>query len=52
MAVTQGLIFAHAFDDEITEAAWSGKPSWSVAAANDRIINPDLQKLIAKKIGA
>lgn len=52
MAVTQVPIFAHAFEDKITETAWSSKPSWYIVAANDRIIGADLEKLMAKKIGA
>jgi pimeloyl-ACP methyl ester carboxylesterase len=52
MAVTQGPIFAGCFDEKVTETAWSSKPSRYIVAALDRRINPDLQKVMAKKIGA
>lgn len=52
MEATQKPIAARAFDDKITEAAWSAKPSWYVVAAYDRMIFPDLEKATAKKIGA
>ena len=52
IAATQGSVFVRAFDDKITETAWSSKPSWYIVAANDRMINPDIQRAAAEKIGA
>ncbi|WLH38326.1 alpha/beta hydrolase [Pseudomonas sp. FP2196] len=52
MAATQGPIRASAFDDKTSAAAWKGKPSWYVVAQQDRMIQPDLQRAFAKKIGA
>lgn len=52
MAATQGAPAAKCFDEKITETAWSGKPSWYIVAANDRMIPPDLQRFFAKKINA
>ena len=52
MAVTQGPVLGKCFDEKITEAAWSTKPSWYVVAEKDHMINPDLQKALAKKINA
>lgn len=52
LAATQGSVFVRAFDDKITETAWSSKPSWYIVATNDRMINPDVQRATAKKIGA
>jgi pimeloyl-ACP methyl ester carboxylesterase len=52
MAATQGPIRASAFDDKTSAAAWKGKPSWYVVAKEDRMIQPDLQRAFAKKIGA
>jgi len=52
MASTQAPVSARAFDDKVTETAWSNKPSWYIVAANDRMISPDIQKATAKKIGA
>ncbi|MDQ3204238.1 MAG: alpha/beta hydrolase [Pseudomonadota bacterium] len=52
MAATQGPIRASAFDDKTSVAAWKGKPSWYVVAREDRMIQPDLQRAFARKIGA
>ncbi|AFY21349.1 alpha/beta hydrolase [Pseudomonas sp. UW4] len=52
MTATQGPIRASAFGDMTTAAAWKGKPSWYVVAREDRMIQPDLQRAFAKKIGA
>ncbi|WLG98272.1 alpha/beta hydrolase [Pseudomonas sp. FP198] len=52
MAATQGPIRASAFDDKTSAAAWNGKPSWYIVAKEDRMIQPDLQRAFAKKIGA
>ena len=35
-----------------TDAAWRSKPSWYAVSTEDRTINPDLQRLMAKRIGA
>jgi pimeloyl-ACP methyl ester carboxylesterase len=52
MASTQGPIKASAFEDKTKAAAWKGKPSWYILAANDRMIHPQLQRATAKRIGA
>lgn len=52
MAATQGPIQAKAFGEKTTVAAWSGKPSWYVVSAKDRMISPDLERALAKKINA
>jgi pimeloyl-ACP methyl ester carboxylesterase len=52
MAATQGPINSKAFGDKATVAAWQGRPSWYIVAANDRMIAPDLERAFAKKIGA
>jgi pimeloyl-ACP methyl ester carboxylesterase len=52
MAVTQGPIFGKAFDEKVSNAAWKSKPSWFIAATNDRMIQPDLERAMAKKINA
>ena len=52
MAVTQGPIQAKAFDDKATGAAWQTRPSWYIVSANDRMIPPDLERAMARKIGA
>jgi pimeloyl-ACP methyl ester carboxylesterase len=52
MAVTQGPIFGKAFDEKVSNAAWKSKPSWFIVATNDRMIQPDLERAMAKKINA
>lgn len=52
MTATQGPIQAKAFSDKVTTPAWKGKPSWFVVSARDRMIDPGLQRAMAKKIGA
>jgi pimeloyl-ACP methyl ester carboxylesterase len=49
MACSQVLNFADNFSATITTAAWRTKPSWMVVAANDRTINPDLERWYAKR---
>jgi pimeloyl-ACP methyl ester carboxylesterase len=52
MAVTQGPILPSVFGDKITEAAWSSKPSWYIVGTKDLMIGAELEKMMAKKIGA
>jgi len=35
-----------------TQAAWRSKPSFYAVSTNDRTINPDLQRFMAKRMGA
>jgi pimeloyl-ACP methyl ester carboxylesterase len=52
MAVTQGPVAGKAFDERVTNAAWKSKPSWFIVAEKDRMIQPDLERAMAKKINA
>ncbi|RKP45205.1 alpha/beta fold hydrolase [Trinickia fusca] len=52
MAATQGPIKASAFGEKTTVAAWQSKPSWYIVSEQDRMIQPDLERAMAKKIGA
>jgi pimeloyl-ACP methyl ester carboxylesterase len=38
--------------DKTTQAAWRSKPSWYAVSTQDRTINPDLQRFMAKRMGA
>jgi len=49
---TQGPQAFSALNEKITKAAWKTKPSWYVVAANDRMINPDLERTLARKLKA
>ena len=35
-----------------THAAWRSKPSWYAVSTKDRTINPDLERFMAKRMGA
>jgi pimeloyl-ACP methyl ester carboxylesterase len=37
---------------ETTHAAWRSKPSWYAVSTEDRTINPDLERFMAKRMGA
>jgi len=52
MAVTQGPILGKTFGEKVTTAAWKTKPSWYIVAEDDRMIPPDLERAMAKKINA
>ncbi|SFC89562.1 Pimeloyl-ACP methyl ester carboxylesterase [Spirosoma endophyticum] len=52
LVATQGPQAFTALKEKITKAAWKSKPSWYVVAANDRMINPDLERTLAKKLKA
>jgi pimeloyl-ACP methyl ester carboxylesterase len=38
--------------DKTIHAAWRSKPSWYVVSADDRTINPDIERFMAKRMGA
>jgi len=52
MSATQGPIKGSAFGEKATNAAWKVKPSWYIVSSKDRMIDPQLQRAMAKKIGA
>ncbi len=52
LTATQGPIRADAFAEKVTHAAWHDKPSWYVVSKNDRMINPELERAMAKAIHA
>lgn len=52
IAATQGPIKADAFGEKVAHAAWHDKPSWFVVSRNDRMINPELERAMAKRINA
>ena len=45
-ARSQILTAAKVFTAPMTAAAWKTKPSWAIVAAADRIINPDLERML------
>jgi pimeloyl-ACP methyl ester carboxylesterase len=52
IATTQGAVRGANFEEKVTVAAWSSRPSWYIVADADRMIQPDAQRALAKKIKA
>lgn len=52
MAATQGPVRGRNFEENVSDAAWKTKPSWYIVSEQDHMIQPDLQKAMAKKISA
>jgi pimeloyl-ACP methyl ester carboxylesterase len=40
------------FSQKHDGVAWRTKPSWSIVAAEDRTVNPELERFAAKRMGA
>ncbi|MGB7040599.1 MAG: alpha/beta hydrolase [Xanthobacteraceae bacterium] len=49
MAISQVPIFGEALHAKVTVASWKDKPSYAVVAKQDRMINPDLERFMAKR---
>jgi pimeloyl-ACP methyl ester carboxylesterase len=49
MAISQVPIFGEALHAKITVASWKDKPNYAVVAKGDRMINPDLERFMAKR---
>ena len=43
---------ANLFNNKADGTAWRSKPSWYIVAANDRTVQPDLERSAAKRMGA
>src|SRR4029077_18746383 len=43
---------ADLFTQKMGNAAWKTKPSWYIVAKNDRTVQPDLERFVAKRMGA
>ena len=52
MAVSQILISNDSFTSPVTNPAWKSKPSWYMVATADRSINPDQERMMAKRANA
>ena len=52
--IARSQVFASekAFTTEAGEPAWKSKPSFAVVATEDRAINPDLEREMAKRAGS
>ena len=50
MAVTQKAPVGSTFGDPVTDPAWKKKPCWYQISTADRMINPENQKMMAKRM--
>jgi pimeloyl-ACP methyl ester carboxylesterase len=52
LAVSQKPIVPDCFATKVQAVAWQEIPSWFLVSKNDRSINPDLERFMAKRSGA
>jgi pimeloyl-ACP methyl ester carboxylesterase len=52
MAATQRPIALRCIQEPTPQPAWKAKPSWYLVAEEDRMINPQAQRFMAKRMGA
>ena len=43
---------ADLFNQKLEGTAWKSKPSWYIVGKNDRTVHPDLERFVAKRMGA
>ena len=43
---------ADLFNRKVAGTAWRSKPRWYIVAKNDRTVQPELQRFVAKRMGA
>jgi pimeloyl-ACP methyl ester carboxylesterase len=49
---TQGAPVADLFTQKVEGTAWRSKPSWYIVATKDHTIQPELERFVAKRMGA
>jgi pimeloyl-ACP methyl ester carboxylesterase len=52
MAMSQVPISTDSFTHKVTSPAWKAKPTWYMVATADRSINPDQERMMAKRANA
>ncbi len=52
MAISQVPISTDSFTHKVTKPAWKSKPTWYMVATADRSINPDQERMMAKRAKA
>jgi pimeloyl-ACP methyl ester carboxylesterase len=40
------------FNQKLDGVAWRSKPSWYIVATEDRTVHPELERFVAKRMGA
>jgi pimeloyl-ACP methyl ester carboxylesterase len=49
---TQGVPVPDLFTQKVEGTAWRTKPSWYIVASQDRTVHPELERFVAKRMGA
>jgi len=49
---TQGVPKPDLFEAKVGGTAWRSKPSWYIVGKKDRTVHPDLERFLAKRMGA
>ena len=49
---TQGVPKPDLFEAKVGGTAWKSKPSWYIVGTKDRTVHPDLERAMAKRMGA
>ena len=49
---TQGVPKPGLFEAKVGGTAWKSKPSWYIVGKKDRTVHPDLERAMAKRMGA
>jgi pimeloyl-ACP methyl ester carboxylesterase len=49
---TQATPDANLFNEKVDGTAWRSKPSWYIVANQDHTVNPELERFVAKRMGA
>jgi len=49
---TQAVPVPDLFTQKVDGVAWESKPSWYIVAKNDRTVHPELERFVAKRMGA
>src|ERR1700732_1010387 len=49
---TQSVPAPDLFNAKVGGTAWRSKPSWYIVAKNDRTVHPDMERFVAKRMGA
>jgi len=52
MALSQVTPAVQAATAPVAQAAWKTKPSWAIVSRDDRTVNPDLERFMAKRAGS
>jgi pimeloyl-ACP methyl ester carboxylesterase len=49
---TQGVPTLDLFNQKVSGTAWRSKPTWYIVGKNDQTVHPELERFVAKRMGA